>query len=121
MRIRLILSDFLVGIPGGFLIFMGLLLFSTLLGRLTAIQTWMVVLTLIFTAWIVGLLAGWFRKEREVETAAAAGIICALILVIVRQISPPGPEMGLVFGTTGWVFAIIFCTLGGWCMKGWKK
>jgi hypothetical protein len=121
MRLRMILSDILVGLPAGFLIFMGTILFSTLLARKVDVRAWMIFVALCVTAWIVGLLAGILRKSNGVSTAAAGGLIGALILAVTGTISSPGAETGPIFGPFGWIACIISCILGSFCVHWWRR
>jgi hypothetical protein len=110
---RGIFFDILVGIPGGCLIFMGMLMFNALLGMLLPTNPWIMLVILGVTSLIVGMMARFLRPFHAFDTALASGIIAALIILYLRSAS--GTEAtGLVFGPAGVLVTICFCILGAW-------
>ena len=121
MKIRSIIFDILVGVPGGFLIFMGMLMFNTLLSMIfkTSPVTMLVILS--FTSLVVGMLARLMRPIHGYGTAIAAGVIAALLILYLRQMSVAGTDMALVFGPAGMLVPVVLCPLGAWVSsKIWK-
>ena len=116
MKSKAILSYIFVGIPGGCLIFMGMLMFNALLGLLVPANPWIMLGILCLTALIVGLLARLMRPYHGLGSAVAAGIVAAGIILALRLASAPGSEAGLVFGPVGMFAAIAFSTFGGWIL-----
>jgi len=124
MKLRAIIFDTLVGIPGGCLIFMGMLMFNTLLSLLFPFfQTspWTMLVILCFTSLVVGMLARLMRPIHGLGTAIAASVIAALLILYLRQASVAGTDMALVFGPAGMLATIIISPLGAWVFpKLWK-
>jgi ABC-type amino acid transport system permease subunit len=125
--LRYAFFDLLVGIPAGFLIFMGMVLFSTLLrGALdsfpTFVRPWTVLVLLCVSALTVGLLAGLLRRDGGVSTALAAGLIAALILLLLWLNIRPGEAFNpLVFNPFGIILTVCLSTLGGWAGNRLRK
>ena len=92
MKIRSIIFDILVGVPGGFLIFMGMLMFNTLLSLIFKTSPITMLIILSCTSLVVGMLARLIRPIHGVGTAIAAGIIAALLCVgSIVAVGPPFP------------------------------
>jgi len=121
MKIRTIFLDILVGIPGGFLIFMGMILFNTLIARLFGTSSITMLLILCFTSLVIGMLARLMRPIHGLGTAIAAGVITALLILYLRQTSVAGTDLTLVFGPLGMLVALLLTPLGAWVFpKFWK-
>ncbi len=110
-----------VGIPGGCLIFMGMLTFNALLGRLVPTGRWTMLPLLCLTALTVGLMARWMRPYHGLGTALAAGLVAAAILLTLRLQPAPGSDAGPVFGPVGMLAAVGFSALGGWVFPRLRK
>jgi len=122
MRIRSIVFDLLVGIPGGLLIFMGMLMFNTLLSLIFRTSPTTMLIILSFTSLVVGMLARLMRPIHGLGTAIAAGITAALLILYLRQRSPAGTDMALVFGPAGMLAPLVLSPLGAWLVsKFWKR
>ncbi len=120
MKLREIFYDILVGIPGGLLIFMGMLMFNTLLNILIPTGPWAMLIILCFTSLVVGMLAGLTRPFHGLGTALAAGVIAALILLYLRLASTAG-AMGPAFGPGGMAVTVGFSLLGAWVFSHFRK
>ena len=116
MKLKAMLSHVFVGIPGGCLIFMGMLMFNAALGLLFPINPWILLGILCMTAFIVGLLARLMRPYHGLGSAIAAGLVAAGIILALRLTAAPGSEAGLVFGPAGMLAAVAFSTFGGWIL-----
>jgi hypothetical protein len=114
MKLRFTAWDIVTGIPAGLLILMGTMLFSTLLGLLTGPLPAIVgLLILAFSALLTGMIAGLTRGMQGIETALAAGVVAALLLLLLRLNVHPGEAYNpLVFGPTGMLVAPLFSTSG---------
>jgi cobalamin synthase len=120
-RMKNILPDVLVGLPAGFLILMGTLLFNTLLGRLFQGGAWMMLVILCAVALVTGMIARWLRPVHGTGTALAAGVIAASLLLCLRLAGVPGAESSLAFGVPGMLSAIAFPPLGCWLFTKVRK
>jgi hypothetical protein len=121
MKIRGIFFDILVGVPGGFLIFMGMLMFNTLLSLIFKTSPAGMLLILSLTSLVVGMLARLMRPIHGFGTAIAAGVIAALLILYLRQMSVAGTDMALVFGPAGMLAPVVLSPLGAWVLpKVWK-
>ena len=114
MKTRAIFSYIFVGLPGGCLIFMGMLMFNAVLGLLVSTNQWTMLVILCLTSLIVGLMARWMRPYHGLGTAVAAGTVAAGIILFLWLSAAPGSEAGPVFGPGGMLAAVAFSTLGGW-------
>ena len=121
MKMRGIFSIIIVGIPGGCLIFMGMLLFNTVLSMLipTGPRTMLVMLCL--TSLVVGILARLMQPFHGLGTAIASGIVAALIILYLWLASPTRPGSSLVFGPAGMLVAFGFSLLGAWAFPYLRK
>lgn len=123
-RFTLSLSDFVVGLPAGMLIFISTLLFTTLLGRLLSGvnfegRQWLALPVLAFDAFIVGLLSRLMRPYHGVSTALAASIIAMIIFLGLRfRAETYNP---VIFGLPGLAAIPAFCLLGAWQMGRWRE
>jgi hypothetical protein len=124
MKIRSIIFDILVGVPGGCLIFAAMFMVDAILSRLLPLfhaNSWTFLIILSITSFGVGLLARLMRPIHGLGTASAAGIIAALLILYLRNTSASGTDLTLVFGPTGMLAALIFSPLGAWMFpKFWK-
>jgi hypothetical protein len=81
---------------------------------------WTLLLFLCLDAFIVGLLARWFRPYHGLGAAIASGVVAALMLLYLWLVSP-NADMSLAVGPLGMVAVIVFSTLGGWFFPRLKK
>jgi hypothetical protein len=109
LRFRIRFWDVIAGLPAGMLIFMGTVLFSTLIPVLAPYAI------LIIVTLIVGLLAGVTRLHQGPATAFVAGLVAAGILGYLWLSARPGDEFNpLVIGPLGILTILIICPAGGW-------
>jgi hypothetical protein len=120
MKPRTLFFDILVGVPGGCLIFMGMLLLNTILGMLTSTGSWTMLVLLSITSLVVGLMARLIRPYHGIGTALASGHIAAIIILYLRLATKTG-AIGLVFGPAGMLVTVSFCTLGAWILPFLQK
>jgi hypothetical protein len=107
--------DFFVGLPAGILIFMGTVLFSTLISLKAKMSVWVPFVILCVVTLIVGWLAGITRLRQGPATAFCAGCVAAGILGYLWLAARPGDEFNLlVIGPLGMMTAFILCPVGGW-------
>ena len=105
----------LVGLPAGVLIFMGTVLFNTLISPTAKLPIWTPFVLLMIVALFVGLLAGITRLQQGPATAFCAGCVAAAILGYLWVAARPSDEFNpLVIGPAGMVATIIFCPAAGW-------
>jgi hypothetical protein len=121
MKMRGILYNILVGIPGGCLIFMGMLMFNTVLSIFFPTGQWTMLVILCGTSLIVGVLACLLRPFHGFGTALASGVVAALIILYLWLRSTTGAGMGLVFGPAGMLVTIAFSLLGAWMLPRLRK
>jgi hypothetical protein len=121
MKIRSIIFDILVGVPGGFLIFMGMLMFNTLLSLIFKTSPITMLIILSCTSLVVGMLARLIRPIHGFGTAIAAGIIAALLILYLRQMSVAGTDMALVFGPAGMLAPVVLSPIGAWVFPKFRK
>jgi hypothetical protein len=121
MNLRGIFYNILIGIPGGLLIFMGMLMFNTVLSLLIPTCPWSMLVILCFTSLVVGILARLMRPLHGLGTASASGVIAALIILYLLMATPTTAGMGLVFGPAGMLVTIGFSTLGAWLLPHLRK
>jgi hypothetical protein len=114
MKLHIILFDVLIGLPGGGLIFMGMLMFNAVITLLFPTGPVVMFVLLCFTSLVVGLLSRLMRPYHGLGTAIASGIVAALLILFLRQTPPAAPGSSLVFGPAGMAVAIIFTILGAW-------
>jgi hypothetical protein len=120
MKMKIVFFNILIGIPGGALIFMSTLMFNALLGIVARPAGWTLLMFLCIDAFIVGLLARWFRPHHGLGAAIASGVIAALMLLYL-WLAAPNDEMALAVSPLGMAAAIGFSTLGGWIFPRLKK
>jgi len=120
MKLRGIFYNILVGIPGGCLIFIGMIMFNTVLRLLLPTGPWTMLIFLCVTSLVVGMLARLMRPFHGFGTAIASGVIAALIILYLRLASKTG-AMGLVFGPAGMLVTIGFTILGAWIFPYLRK
>lgn len=105
---RIGLSDILVGIPAGLLIFMSTLMFSALLRSQGIASNGLELLILAADAAIVGFLTRLSRKTHALATALASGFIAALVLTFLWLSSPANASINpLLFGISGILISLI--------------
>jgi hypothetical protein len=122
VKIRVGFWDVFVGIPAGILIFMGTVLFSTLISPKTKLPVWAPFLILLAVALFIGWLAGMTRLRRGPATALCAGFVAAAILGYWWLAARPGDEFNpLVIGPLGMITALILSPLGGWLGAKMRK
>jgi hypothetical protein len=115
VKFRIGFWDFFVGLPAGILIFMGTVLFSTLLSVKTKLPTWVPFVVLIAVTLFVGWLAGITRLRQGPTTALIAGLVAAGILIYLWLAARPGDEFNpLVIGPLGILIVLFLCPAGGW-------
>lgn len=115
MNFRIVFWDVVVGLPAGVLIFMGTVLFSTLLSPTAKLPTWAPFIILIAVTLFVGWLAGLTRLRQGPATGLSAGIVAAGILSYLWLSARPGDEFNpLVIGPLGMFATIILCPAAGW-------
>ena len=113
MKFRIGFWDFFVGLPAGILIFMGTVLFSTLLSVKAKLPTWVPFVVLIAVSLFVGWLAGITRLRQGPTTALIAGLVAAGILIYLWLAARPGDEFNpLVIGPLGSLTVLILCPAG---------
>jgi len=121
MNVRGIIYNILVGIPGGCLIFMGMLMSNAVLSSLIPTGPWTMLFLLCLTSLVVGMLGRLMRPFHSFSTAIASGVIAALIILYLRLASAAGAGMGLVFGPAGMLVTVGFCILGAWIFPRLRK
>jgi hypothetical protein len=114
MNLRTLLNYILVGALGGFLIFIGMLMFNAVLSLIVPTGQWTMLLLLCFSSLIVGILARLLQPFHGIGTAIASGVIAALIILYMWLVSFPGAGISLVFGPLGMLVAVSFSYLGAW-------
>jgi hypothetical protein len=121
-RMLTLLSNLFIGIPGGFLIFMSMLMFNALLGLSGVAGSWLMLILLSFTSLIVGLLVRMVRPINGLGAAIASGVVAAGIILYLWMCSAPGTDsVTQVFAPAGMLATLAFSTLGGWLLPHlWK-
>ena len=116
------LSNIFIGIPGGALIFMGMLMFNAVLGLLVKTGAWTMLIILCFTSLITGMLAMLVRPINGFGAAIASGVVAAGIIFFLWLTSAKGTgAASLVFGPLGMLAALAFSTFGGWILPRLRK
>lgn len=106
------LSDLLVGLPAGLLIFMSAMAASALLRQRGMVSNWLELLILAVSAALVGLLLRVSRKKRAFPTALASGLVGALTILLMWIYSPQNAALNpLLFGLPGMAVACGMCVL----------
>jgi hypothetical protein len=117
-----LLSNLFISIPGGCLIFMGMLMFNAVLGLLVKTSAWSMLIILCFTSLITGMLARLVRPINGLGAAIASGVVAAGIILYLWLASALGTgNASVVFGPVGMIVAIAFSTLGGWILPRLRK
>ena len=96
-------------------------MFNAVLGMLVKPAAWTLLLFLCVDAFIVGLLARWFRPYHGLGAAIASGVIAALMLLYLWLAAPAAPGMALAVGPLGMAAVLVFSTLGGWVLPRLQK
>jgi hypothetical protein len=121
MKLRAVFYTILVGIPGGFLIFMGMLMLNAVLSMFIPTGSWTMLVILCLTSLLVGLLARLMRPFHGLATALASGVIAALVILYLWLASPAGAGMRLVLGPAGMLVTVGFSLLGAWIFPWLRK
>jgi hypothetical protein len=121
LKLQGLFYNILVGIPGGLLIFMGMLMFNSVLNLLVPTGPWIMLMILCFTSLVVGMLARLMRPFHAYGTALAASILAALIILYLWRTIPPAVGMELVLGPAGMLVPIVFSMLGAWVVSRSRK
>jgi hypothetical protein len=117
-----LLSNIFIGLPGGALIFMGMLMFNTVLGLLVPTGAWTMLAILCFTSLVTGMLARLARPVNGFGAAVASGMVAAGIILYLWLTSAPGTgNASVVFSPVGMAAAIAFSTFGGWIFPRLRK
>ncbi len=117
-----LLSNLFIGLPGGALIFMGMLMFNAVLGLLVKTGAWTMLIMLCLAAFITGMLALLVRPVNGFGAAVASGVVAAGIIAFLWFTSAKGTrDASVVFGPVGMAVAIAFSTLGGWFLPRLRK
>jgi hypothetical protein len=116
MKLRGLFFNILVGVPGGMLIFMGMLMFNAVWNIFMPTDQWIILFLLCCTSLVVGILARLTRPFHAYGTALASGVIAALIILYLWLATSSGAGMGLVFGPLGMLISIGFSLLGAWLL-----
>ncbi len=116
MKLRGLFFNILVGVPGGMLIFMGMLMFNAVWNSFMPTDQWIMLLLLCITSLVVGILARLTRPFHAYGTALASGVVAALVILYLWLATSSGTGMGLVFGPLGMFISIGFCLLGAWLL-----
>jgi hypothetical protein len=116
MNLRPLLNYILVGALGGLLIFMGMLMFNTLLNLLFPTNQWTMLELLCFTSLVVGMLARLLQPFHGLGSAIASGVIAALMILYLWLVPSTATTMDLVFGPLGILVTIGFSILGAWVL-----
>ncbi|MCS6994380.1 MAG: hypothetical protein N2117_05645 [Anaerolineales bacterium] len=102
------LSDFLVGLPAGLLIFMSAMASGAFLRQRGIAANGLELVILAVSAAIVGLLIRISRKQRAFPTALAGGLVSAAVITYLQAASPHNATLNpLLFGVPG----IVICLL----------
>jgi len=115
------LSSLFIGIPGGLLIFMGMLMFNAVLGLVAKTGAWSMLVILCFTSLIVGMLVRWMQPFHGIGSAIASGVVAALLILTLWLTSKAGSGMTLVFGPAGMIVTVGFSLLGAWVFPRLRK
>jgi hypothetical protein len=121
LKLQGIFYNILVGVPGGFLIFMGMLMFNAVLNMFIPSVPWIMLIILCFTSLVVGILARLLRPFHGFGSALASGIVAALIILYLQVASTTRAGMDLVLGPVGMLAAIAFSFLGAWIFPRLRK
>jgi len=122
MKFRIGFWDIFVGLPAGILIFMGTVLFSTLISPKTKPPVWIPFAILLAVVLFVGWLTGMTRLRQGPATAFCAGCIAAGILGYLWLAARPGDDFNpLVISPLGMIMALILSPLGGWLGAKMRK
>jgi hypothetical protein len=116
MNLRPLLNNILVGTLGGLLIFMGMLMFNTLLNLLVPTSQWIMLAFLCFTSLVVGMLARLLQPFHGLGSAIASGVIAALMILYLWLVPSKATTLDMVFGPLGILVTIGFSILGAWVL-----
>jgi hypothetical protein len=97
------------------LVFMSVVLFSTLLSMKTRLPLYAPLVILVITSLLIGMLAGITRLRRGPATGLMAGVVAAGILGYLWFAARPGDEFNpLVIGPVGMFATLSLSPIGGW-------
>ncbi len=116
-----VFNGILVGIVGGCLILIGMLMFNAVLGLLFTTGSWTMLGILCFTSLVVGMLARLMQPFHGLVSAAASGVVAALLILYLWLSSESAAPSSLVFGPAGMLVAIVFSLLGAWVLPFLRK
>ncbi|MGA2505110.1 MAG: hypothetical protein ABSG01_13555 [Anaerolineales bacterium] len=120
MKLRALFNYILVGAMGGFLIFIGMLMFNTVLSLLVPTGQGTMLFFLAFSSLVVGILARLLQPFHGVGTALASGGFAALIILYLWLVTS-ADAMSMVFGPLGLLISIAFCPLGALLLPNLRK
>lgn len=120
MTLRALLNDILVGAIGGFLIFIGTLMFNTVLSLLVPTGQGTMLFFLCFSSLVVGILARLLQPFHGIGSALASGVIAALIILYL-WLEPSTEALGLAVGPLGMLVAVSFPLLGALLLPNLRK
>jgi hypothetical protein len=118
---RLIFSNLLAGLPGGFLIIMAMLMINAVLSRLIPIAGWLTLLNLFFCSLVVGMLARLMRPYHGVGTALVAGVVAVLILLFLGGSPMSSTDSSPVLGIPAMLGTVAFSLLGAWLLPHLRR
>jgi hypothetical protein len=121
MKLSGLVRSILVGIPGGCLIFMGMLMFNAVTGLIFATGEKSMFIILCLTSLVVGLLTRLMQPFHGLTSAVVSGVIAALILLGLRLFTPQTTGGNLVFNLPGMLACLFFATLGGWLLPHLRR
>jgi hypothetical protein len=116
MKLLGLFFNILVGVPGGMLIFMGMLMFNAVWNIFMPTDQWIMLFLLCITSLVVGILARLTRPFHAYGTALASGVVAALVILYLSLATSSGAGLDLVFGPLGMFISIGFCLLGAWLL-----
>ncbi len=120
MNFRSIFNYILVGAMGGLLIFIGAVMFNTVLSLLVPSGQGTMLLFLCFSSLVVGVLARLLQPFHAVGTALASGVVAALIILYLWR-GTPTDSTSLVFGPLGMFVPVVFCLVGSQLLPFFRK
>ncbi len=107
--------DIIVGLPAGFLIFMGTILGATIAGISKNDRNGGAFLILITVTLLVGFLAGITRLQHGPATGFFAGLTMAAIIIFLWLNAGSGDQYNPeIIGYSGVLLPPILCPVGGW-------
>jgi hypothetical protein len=120
MTLRALLNYILVGAIGGFLIFLGMLMFNTVLSLLFPTGQGTMLFFLCFSSLVVGILARLLQPFHGIGSSLASGVIAALIILYLWLVSSTD-ALGLAVGPLGMLVTVSFSLLGALLLPNLRK